>query len=576
MILLFCLLLLFLTPSARAAESITQFNSAITINQDTSITVEETIEYKTDESKRGIIRYVPYRYQINGLNYSTDIELLSVTDADGQAYQVQATTEAGNLNWRIGDPDVYFTGTKTYVIRYSIEDVLQRFDGYDELYLDITGEGWQFPIESTSALVTSPYARITRVACYGGEFGTDDGTCQVEQISDSQVRLAYASSIEYGENVTLVVGLDPNNQLAFPTLFERRLKWLRDNLWLGFVPLPLITMFYIWYTRGRDEIFISANIFDMTAKPTQSRPVFGHERMPIVYQPLQDLTPGEAGAIIDEQVDNRDIVAELIDLARKKYLEIKPITKGKSIFKTKDYQFIKLKDADDSLPKHQQYLHERLFINKTEIKLSELKGTFHTHMSRTRELIYDATKDKQLFTQQPMKQMLTYGSMSVALIVILMILSFFVWEESLPASWLALGLQFIAVPFFAKGMIRKTPQGYNYYMQAKGLRETIKRGAWREKIHERQLFFDEVLPFAIAFNVVDQLAKDMQDLNVEAPSYLAASGWHTATLMKSLNHFGDATTKSLAYNPSSSSAGGSGFSGGSSGGGFGGGGGGSW
>lgn len=115
-------------------------------------------------------------------------------------------------------------------------------------------------------------------------------------------------------------------------------------------------------------------------------------------------------------------------------------------------------------------------------------------------------------------------------------------------------------------------------LQARGLRETIKRGAWRQKIKEKQLFIEEILPYAVALNVINDLANDLDDLGIEPPDYVAAAGSVTGLSTSQLvTDFTQQSISTLSYNPNSkSSSSGSGFSGGSSGGGGGGGGGGSW
>lgn len=90
---------------------------------------------------------------------------------------------------------------------------------------------------------------------------------------------------------------------------------------------------------------------------------------------------------------------------------------------------------------------------------------------------------------------------------------------------------------------------------------------------EKHLFIEEILPFAVALNVVDQLSRDMKELGLEPPKYMGGTNFGTAAFVSS---FTSDLGAGLTYNPSSSSSGGGGFGGGSSGGGGGGGGGGSW
>src|SRR5690606_29155757 len=128
-------------------------------------------------------------------------------------------------------------------------------------------------------------------------------------------------------------------------------------------------------------------------------------------------------------------------------------------------------------------------------------------------------------------------------------------------------------------MPRKSARGVNIMLQARGLKATIQRGAWREKIKEKHLFIEEVFPFAVAFGVVDQLSEHMKQLGEEPPNYMGNAALNAASFQSFAQDFSSQVSSNLTYNPSSShSSGGSGFSsgGGFSGGGGGGGGGGSW
>lgn len=94
-----CLSLLFFPAIARpvlAAEQIDLFSSKIRINADTSISIEETIRYQTDEDKHGIFRYIPYRYAQRGANYTARITGAAVTDGEGKKLPFSASKQVGN------------------------------------------------------------------------------------------------------------------------------------------------------------------------------------------------------------------------------------------------------------------------------------------------------------------------------------------------------------------------------------------------------------------------------------------------------------------------------------------------
>lgn len=576
--------LFFLWPKAVEAQQVdgvTNFSAEITINQDTSVSIKETIDYQTNYPRHGIYRYIPYRYQREGFSYSTKITEIEVNGAQGSSIPFTKSWESGNLVLKIGDPERTFTGEKIYILSYRVEDALKRFENHDELYWDITGEGWQIPIEKSRALIVSPFAKITKIECYSGPVGGDDGLCEKELASEAKAEFYYPVRISYGDNMTVAVALDQEGAIVFPSLGERVLKWVRDNFFVFLVPLPFLVMFFVWYKRGRDWMFLSPNIFNLDeSQPKRLKPIFYRHRMPLAYEPLENLTPGEAGAILDEKLDNQDVVAEILDLARKKYLRITALEKKGFLKKEGDYLFTRLKEPDSGLPEHQKYLLEEIFDSKEEKKLSKLEGKFYTKMEKTKEMMVESITAKKLFTANMRKT--RAGAIGLGVLLNILALGLMIIGLMRTGSFwpiLLFGGQVLSSFFLAYNMPQKTAVGTNLMLQARGLKETIKRGKWREEIKEKNLFIEEIFPFAVAFGVVEKLAKDMEELNLKPPSYLEGYSVSQMSFANFSRSFSTAAATGLGYHPSSSSwSGGSGFSGGggSSGGGGGGGGGGSW
>src|SRR4030067_3638556 len=245
-----------------AAEVINQFDSQITINSDTSLTIEETIAYQTDEVHHGIYRYIPLKYRVDNLVVEAPVTVLAITDETGQSYQYQSNRENNQLTVKIGDPETTFTGEKTYLIKYRVEEAIKQFEDHDELYWDITGEGWQIPIETVTASVKSPAATLTKAVCYAGPIGNDDGLCQTD-LSDQVARFKYEAGINYDRNVTVAVALGRPNQLLFPTATQRLVKQLSNNWFVPMLFVPLLFMAGYWLLNGRDYVFISPNVFNL-------------------------------------------------------------------------------------------------------------------------------------------------------------------------------------------------------------------------------------------------------------------------------------------------------------------------
>lgn len=560
-------------PAPFDIDRINSFHSDITINQNGSLSIKETLLYETTLEKHGIYRYIPFKTRRNGLTVHNSLDKIIITDESGKPYPFTRSSENGNLMLKIGDPDITFSGTKTYIISYTAEDVLIETDTGPRLLWDITGEGWQIPVMKTTVRIHSPFAPVMQLTCYSGEFGGNDGLCTGKQENDATAYFAREKYITYGENVTVDLTLSSQNQLTLPTHQQRRIKLIRENFWVIFLPLPTLILAYYWLRYGRDYMFIRPNVFDHHERPTQLRPVFARFPAPMVYEPL-DISPGQAGAILDERYDTSDLVADILDLARQKYLRIEQ-TQEKSLFKSADYTFFKLKEKNATLPLHQQKILSGMFGQSSQVTLSQMKGKFYIHLEKIKNAVFASLYDHTMFTRDPVKTktiiiFILFGGFFAAVFILIPLFQTLSFNS--PLALIGLLVQSPFLILLTINMNQKTAKGFNYMQQARGLKDTIARGKWREQIKEKHLFIEEILPFAVSLGVVEKLSRDMRELGIKPPEYLHTSSIHTWSNAAFISSFSREVGSSMTYNPSSSSSSG----GGSSGGGGGGGGGGSW
>ncbi len=578
---IFSLFSLFLTASwsiASASEQIDLFASKLEVNQDLSLSIDETITYSTTEEKHGIYRYLPYIYNHDGYKKVLPIKDFKVS-VDDQLVKFDIKKDDQFLLIKIGDPNTTFTGTKKYHLSYRVVNAVEVVNNQVGLLWDVTGEGWQVPIVNSRAEISSQFAQIENADCIVGAVGSQETNCILTIADDHQKALMSSTKvIEYGDNFTFLLQLSKNNQLNIPSKLAIFIDWLKYNWSLLLLPLPLLLMLVWWFKQGRDIQFISSNIFNLDeTRPTKYRAWLSKAREPMVYAPLKDLTPGEAGALVDEKVDIQDVVAEILELARKKYLKI-VVKEEKKFFSTKrKYEFIKLKNDSSKLPKVQSYLLKKIFKKKKNVSLDDLKGSFYTSVAKAKTMLEEQLMNKKVYRAKPSKDKVTGVT---AFFVLSIAVAFIIFKTYLPINiiW-PIFVLLVQVPFgvmLASNLAQKTAVGTNLWLQARGLRKTIKYGKWRVKINEKKLFIENILPFAVSLGVVQQLYKDMKELEIEVPKYFDAYGLSSLNSLNMIDNFSKEIASDISYNPSSSSS--SSFSGGgfSSGSGGGGGGGGSW
>lgn len=586
------LLLLFLPQKLNAQENpnyeyvIENFDVTMDVKKDTSLEIVEKIKVDFTTPKHGIFRVIPVVYSAKGRTIRAGFKIISITDEGGNPYEFEKSRVGQSLKLKIGDPNKTLTGPQTYVIKYAISKIIQRFGTHDEIYWNVTGSEWDTDILQTTARVNTPYAKVTGVTCYSGPFGSTEELCS-NNFSESSAEFASSAILGMGRDFTIVVALDKNNQLEFPSKIQQILFFLSDNWGYLMTPIPILLMFYFWYKRGRDKKYEGDNVYyKQDVKKEITKPVFAREHLPMVYSPIGGLTPSQVGTIADEKVDIHDVVAEIVELARIGYLKIERITTKKLIFKDTDYKFIELQKEKSGLQDFQVYLLEKIFLDDEIIEekgqryvyLSKLKNKFYKHLEEFKKRLYESVEKEGYFDGNPDKVRLKWIGYFVGMdIAIGSVIFVFFSATANFFPFLALAVFSVPAFFFALRMPRKTAWGHSLFRQIKGLAYYLEKGKWRHEIAEKHLFFEEVLPLAICLGVVDKLANDMEDLGVTPPSY--TTGFVVAGFASDFSHFESSASGTFVSGTTgkSSWSGGSGFGGGGfSGGGFGGGGGGSW
>jgi len=559
-------------PSAYAQDfTINTFHADIVVHKDSSFTVKETIEVQFHRSKHGIFRDIPFKYlDETGDTIRTPIDVISVTDTSGRELDYRITKEGNVIHIRIGDPDRYVSGHQTYAITYGVENAILFFHDHDELYWNVTGHYWWAPIENATAhvsLVGKVISRDIWAACYTGSYGSRESACGYETYENSAEFYA-RRRLNTKEGFTIAFGWDKG--LVSPPSGWKKFLWainMREN-WVFSLPfLSLIAMLWLWNTKGRDPKV--------------------RETVTVMYEPPKHgdrpLIPAEAGTIIDEKVDSRDITSSIVGLAVKGYIRIEETKKEGLIRDSTDYYLAKIKEPDEELNPFEKLLMQHIFTGSLPGRMvSDLKNKFYANLPLLKDTLYGELVRKKYFLRSPDKIRGFYVAAGVVVAVAGFILALVLSSSSAGKSVLAGILSALPVFAFSKAMPAKTRKGALAYTHILGFQEFMERAEKDrlERMGDKDLF-SKFLPYAIALDVVDNWARAFEGIYQEMPSwYVSSGGFRTfspSMFSRSISSATSSMSSAMFSAPRSSGAGG-GFSGGggSSGGGFGGGGGGSW
>lgn len=555
-------LLLFTAAFVRAAraEQISLFAADISIAKDGSVTVAENITYDFGNLERhGIFRTIPIKYERNGGTYKLRISNVDVTNGEGTDIPFTLSYPGDNLEIKIGDPDRTITGVRVYRIQYTAKRAINFFPDHDELYWNVTGEGWNVPILAAKALVSLEGAEDVRAACFIGPRGST-APCNMSRAA-SLAAFDAGKTVSPGEGLTVVYGF-PKGLVPEPTRKDAVKYFLLDNGVLGLPLIILVLMFYVWRKYGRDPI--------------------GRGTIVPEYDAPQGLTPLQLGILVDESVHPRDISAEIIYLATKGYFTITREEKKKFlIFPANDYRLTKLKDAGNELERFDKKLLTMLFGSDQEVWLSGLKGkrAAFTELQQAKKDVYEDLVSKKYFVRNPntVKALWVIGGIVAGLLLVFG-LSAFAPEGVAIVSGVLSGLILVIFGIF---MPARTQKGVAAREHALGLKEYITvaekdRLAFHNDPAKNPQRFEAILPFAIALGVDKAWAKIFEGISMQ-PSWYSDPSHMAFNSLVFANALGDFSSSVQAVAPASSAgSGGSGFSGGGGGGGFGGGGGGSW
>jgi uncharacterized membrane protein len=564
-----------LPTSALAREwHITRFVSNVTVGQDGGMDVREylIIDFKGDY--HGIYRDIPIEYPgPHGTNYELFLSVTAVTDGQGQKLKYDSKVQNGSRHLKIYIPNASGS-TQTVQISYTVKNGVRWFDGYDELYWNVTGLDWPVPVDSASAIILFPAnaAGNLRAQAFTGVYGSTTEDASVV-VNGNVVRVQANDSLQMHEGLTADVAIS-KGVLNQPTSLTFAIWFIRSN---AIVLLPLwtfVVMFFFWWTKGRDPKA------DTSVAP--------------MYEPPKDMTPAEVGALVDDSVHPRDITATLVDLAVKGYIKIEETESKTFLFSHRDYIFHSLKDpvawTPDALQAHERVMLNHLFRNGlTQIRLSELRNQFYVAIPTIKEDILVQLKGKGMYSVDPESAhayVVAGVILAAAPFVLLQVLGWADIFNSIGLLVVAAFISLIIVLLFARIMTAKSLKGVRTKIEILGLQEFINRVDADRLKRMPPDTFEKILPFAMALGIENRWAKAFQGIVQNPPSWYVGPtpyvGFNPIFFASSMHAMASDAHQAFVTAPRASSTGsgfGGGFGGGGggfSGGGFGGGGGGAF
>lgn len=547
---------------ASNSERITDFASTIVIEPTSALQVRETITVQSlgVDIRHGVYRDFPTVYSsAGGLVRSTVPFTVLSARRDGQAEPYHTEHLTNGVRVYLGDADqLLAAGSHVYELTYRTDRQLGFFADHDELFWNVTGQDWAFPIDSVSATVILPAAVPAgqlRVTSYTGRTGSRETTA-TELIEDGKVTFENAIPLSPGEGLSAVISF-PKGVITPLSSNSRFFQGVVDNLGFltGLLGIILILLYFLksWQRIGKDP-----------------------KRGTIIpeYEPPKGFSPAMLAELRERKFDAQAFAAALVELAVKGLITIEEPKK-------RQYVLVRSEKPLANLTPDETLLMKELF-GPDHVTTVHLERKYNPKIEAVRESLAKQLQ-KQVLARYYTANGLALG-LGVVLSALLLIIALAVCKTTpIQAAILVTSLVLINL-LFAILLPRYNPEGRRLLDHAEGF-EWFLRVTEQERFNfhhppaQTTALFEKFLPYAIALGVANQWAKQFSTVFRElekagtpyAPSFYTGTSWdiaRAASFSNTLSSSLSGTVSAAATPPGSSS----GFGGGAGGGGGGGGG----
>ena len=562
-----CLILALLVPGfAFADERILSYHSDVLIRNNGSMMVTETIQVRAEgeDIRRGIYRDFPTSYKDrHGNHYRVTFNVLDVQrNNSSEAFHTENLSNGVRVY--IGSANSMLAhGVHEYRLRFNTTRQLGFFKEFDELYWNVTGNGWMFPIDRASAIIELPEAvdpNDLRMDFYTGFQGSTgkDATSRIS--STRKIEFETTRGLEPREGLTVAVGF-PKGIVHEPTSGERVAYFLDDNsaalVLIAGLLLPLGWYLWAWKHWGRDP------------RKGVIIPLF---------QPPKGLTPAGCSYIRAMSFNKDAFAAAIVNLGVKGYLRISESSDDFVLHRQET-------PVTKTASKGELGIMDGLF-NEGTVQQIELDQENHKAFMKARSALKEALKAEHLGRLFNLNGI--YALPSVVLTIAAAAIAATLGGG--PLIWVSFAVLSVILHLVFIFLLRAlTPAGRVIADQIEGFKmylDTAEQDRL-DRMRSPELtpdVFETFLPYAFALGVennwCDRFAREFPqetgDSNAYHPAWYSGHIYGLAGLHHLGNSFNDSFSSAVssASSPPGSSSGSGG--GGSSGGGGGGGGGGGW
>lgn len=429
------------------------------------------------------------------------------------SFSVTETQDNYKITWtfpRTNQGAQFLSDPHTFTLGYTVHGALRMYPGGDQFYWKFIEPNRRYTIQSAKVTLHLP-----------GDFPTDQlkATSYTDNRETGGARFINGSTIEFNRGAVApnaeweiraqfphVISAPPE---AWQQLQDEQDRFVARNNFLAIVAALVIliggglTLLVLWYLFGRD-------------KPS----TFASE---YIAAPPDETPPGVVGTLLDERADLQDILATVVDLARRGFIRIRE----SNAFGETDFE--RVNHAPSALEPFETQTLDALLRGGPMRRLSDVRGSFYSNLDSLKSALYDAVVQAGFFPSSPLATRDGYFAFAKWAAVITVSVGFCASIVSLSSApmlflpILALVLVEIALMGLSRTMPQRTSQGSTAAAKWNAFKRYLALIEKYTNVADARDQFEKYLPYAIAFGLDKSWIEKFSKADTPAPAWYIPS-----------------------------------------------------
>jgi uncharacterized protein (TIGR04222 family) len=411
--------------------------------------------------------------------------------------------------------------SRQFVVSYRVVGGLRYYPGGDQIWWHAIYPEHPLPIETGRVLVNFPAdlppdqvilaAYPERLVSPGRIVGPRSVQFDARNLpanTGMEVRVQFPNGIVQGSPAGWQQAADR------ATWYDENLRPL-FNLFLGAMGIFLLIMGLLWVlvswlTQGRDP-----GVGDVPARLTEAP---------------GDLPPGVVGTLVDQRADVQDVIATVIDLARRGILRIVEEKRPRGGRAGDDFRVERLSESEEGLREYERTILKAFFGRDKSVRFSKLGDRFRETIPVVQKQLYQEVVEAGLFPVAPNKIRNRY--MLIGLLILFGGVFFMIFAVALMIEWvdtiwvpfLALTIVGVAQLAMAANMPRRTEAGALAAARWRAFGRYLSESQPTEQVRSQDDLFEPYLPYAVALGVDRQWVRKFTEAGHAAPRWYEREG----------------------------------------------------